>query len=42
MLLLEVFQATHPDFDILLADWALYFAISDDEGRSMSVFLRAR
>jgi hypothetical protein len=42
MLLLEVFQTTHPDFYIFFAHWALYFAISDDEGCSFLVFLRGR
>jgi hypothetical protein len=42
MLLPEVFQTTHPDFYIFFAHWALYFAISDDEGCSFLVFLRGR
>jgi len=42
MLLLEVFQTTHPDFYIFFAHWALYFAISDDKGCSFLVFLRGR
>jgi hypothetical protein len=42
MLLPEVFQATHPNFDICSADGALYLAISDNKGHSVLVFLRAR
>ncbi len=42
MLLSEVFQATHPDFDIRSADGALYLTISNDKGHSALVFLRAR
>jgi hypothetical protein len=42
MLLPEVFQTTHPDFDIFGAHWALYFAIGDDEGCSIMGFLRGR
>ena len=41
MLLLEVFQTTHPNFDVFSVDWALYFAIGDDKAFSL-VFLRAR
>ncbi len=41
MLLPEVLQPTHPNFDVFVADWALYLAISDDED-SILVFLRAR
>jgi len=42
VLLPEVFQTTHPDFDIFGAYWASYFAIGDDEGCSILVFLRGR
>jgi hypothetical protein len=41
MLLPEVFQTTHPDFDVFLADWASHFAIGNDEV-SILAFLRAR
>jgi hypothetical protein len=41
MLLPEVFQTSHPNFDVISADWASYFAIGDDEVSSL-VLLRAR
>ena len=41
MLLLEILQTTHPDFDVFSADRASNFAISDDEISSL-VSLGAR